>query len=319
MIVRYLSNEATVDEIEQLFHWVHNDPDHLHIFNECIRTWSHRVSQEFNYDLSNGLKNLNARIDELESENKNTVWFARWRNIAAVAAIVLCAGILVYLLGGQESTELILTQKVAPSGVKLALSLSDGSKVKLNSNTTLKYPETFDGEKREVYLTGEAYFEIQKDSLHPFIIHTGDLTTQVLGTSFNVNAQEDNITVTVATGKVRVSQGNNSKVLHPKEKVRYQIADHSLIQSIANLETDLAWRDDVILFNDTPLYEAAKKLEAWYGIEIHFENEAIKSCPITGRYVHLPVDKVLHAVSFSTGVQYDMKNNLVTFSGAGCN
>jgi transmembrane sensor len=321
LIVRYLSNEATLEEQEELLNWVAKDPANQKIFTEWMELWEKNVPQEPIFELSSGIQKLNRRIDQHERvAAKSSVSFG-WRKIAASLAIVVMAGLSVYFLGRySEFTSQSLSYKncATTSMERLTLILVDQSVVQLNSNSTLRYPETFKGFKREVYLTGEAFFEVTKDSLRPFIIHTGTVTTQVLGTSFNVKANANQIIVSVATGKVKVSQENESQLLLPNEKVTYSTTSQQMIKSAADLESELAWRTNTIIFDDTQLVDAARKLEKAFGVTIIFENRVLEKCLITGKYKNESLEKILNAISYSTGIQFKVTDKQVRLSGNGC-
>jgi ferric-dicitrate binding protein FerR (iron transport regulator) len=321
LIVRYLSNEATAEEKKKLLDWVAEDASHHKVFLEWLTLWENKTPRLAEPDLSHALRQLNDKIDIYEEEEKKTRTLFSWRKLAASIAVFLVAGIAIYLLGKyseSRSEKITYTQQAASSGEQISIKLSDGSVVQLNAQASLKYPETFKGFKREVYLTGEAFFEIEKDSLRPFIIHTGEFSTHVLGTSFNVNATGDNIVVSVASGKVRVMQGDEMQILLPEEKVRYSHATKIMVKEKANLERELAWKNNTLIFEDTRLADASKKIEQWYGVSVSFQNEEIKHCLITGKYKNEPVDKVLQAISYSTGIQYRITGKTITLYGKGC-
>lgn len=320
LIVRYLSNEATEQEKKALLDWIAEDISHQKIFLDWSASWEHNTPRKPEFDLSSALQKLNYRIDAHEEEQKKTRSLS-WQKIAASLAIFLAAGVAIYVLGKyseSRSEEITYTEQHASPNEQVSIKLSDGSIVQLNSKASLKYPETFKGFKREVYLTGEAFFEIEKDSLRPFIIHTGEFSTHVLGTSFNVNATGDNVIVSVATGKVRVMQGNNTHELLPNEKVKYSRVSHTMLKVQADLDKELAWKNHTLILEDILLADAAKKIEQQYGVTIHFKNENIRQCRITGKYKNEPIENVLRAISYSTGIQYSIAGQTITLYGKGC-
>lgn len=322
LIIRYLSNEATTDEQEQLFNWVALSSENQKIFNEWVNDWN-KVSSEgqLQFDLDYGLRSLNQKIDQIDQPIPKSHSSLVWNKAAVAAAVLLLVttASLYFLFDFRPAADKeVYVERFNPAGEKLTLTLADGTTVKLNSNTSLKYPEEFNEATREVFLNGEAFFEVKKDSLHPFIVHTGELTTKVLGTSFNINSNGDHVSVSVATGVVKVSQGDLSTVLHPKDRVDYSASDKTLIRSVADLQNVLAWKENTLVFQDTPLIAAGQKLSAWYGVTIVFDNDSIKQCLITGKFVSLPLEKVLHAISFSTGLTYTINDKTITLSGKGC-
>jgi ferric-dicitrate binding protein FerR (iron transport regulator) len=318
LIVRYLSNEATPEEQERLFNWVADNKRNQKLFNEYISLWSNNP-QEHAFNVELGLEKLNARIDVFdEAEKKRSLFWNRW-NIAAAITLLIASGFVLFYMGRQayHQHELSLLKKYTAGEHSIAkLTLSDSSVVTLNAKASLQYPESFQGNTREIYLKGEAFFEVEKDSLHPFIIHIGDLTTTVLGTSFNVNAQEDNIIVTVATGKVLVSNNNQTETLLPYEKVTYH--QEAFRKEKTDLTSELSWNDRSITFLDTPLEQAAVQLSKYFDVKIYFDNDSLKKCVITGKFKNKPLDDILNALEYSVGLHYQKEGNKITFSGKGC-
>lgn len=317
LIVRYLSNEATPDEQEKLFDWVSQNKENQKVFNEYVKLWSLQDKRKDRFSLETGLLKLNQRIDAYEvSEKKKTVFWNHW-NIAAAVILLAVSGFVLYhngVFSYQKHLKASLTETTATDRV-IQFNLSDGSIITLNRNASLRYPESFIGNTREVYLTGEAFFEIAKDSLSPFIIHANGITTTVLGTSFNVNASGKVVVVSVATGRVKVSNGKQSEILKANEKLA--CGDKNFRKESTDL-SELQWNSRVLEFNDTNLSRAADMISRYYEVAVTFEHEALKNCQITGKFKNQQLETVLKAIEFSTDVHYQVQNNTVSFSGKGC-
>ena len=172
-----------------------------------------------------------------------------------------------------ETKEGIHTLKI-PRGMNKQITLMDGTKVWLNAESTLEYPETFEGKpNREVYLKGEAYFEVTKDAEHPFRVKTDALETLVLGTSFNVRAYSENDTqITLVKGSVKVSDKHQSELLlqpgeHTDEKLNRT--------QVEKVEDYHSWSKGIFYFDNTELVEIMRELGRWYNINIVFTNKEI--------------------------------------------
>ncbi len=319
LIIRYLTQEATLDEIEQLNQWKVQHPSHQQLFDEYQQCWNQKLSLEKFSSVAKGLGKLNQRIDVLDKE-KRTVSLS-WYKIAASVALVLGVSISAYFLfdGFNQVKDQVYLERTSTSPQKLTFQLPDGTIVKLNSNASLKYPEEFGENTREVFLTGEAYFEVAKDSIRPFLVNSGELVTKVLGTKFNVKEANDQIEVTVASGKVSVKRENTQQLLLPNEKVIFDLSTKNLQKHSTNLEVELAWLENTLIFKDTRMEDASKVLEQWYGVTISFTNQDIKNCLITGKYKNPPLSKILNAISFSTGIEYTRTGNTISLNGNGCN
>lgn len=162
-----------------------------------------------------------------------------------------------------------------PRGGEYQLTLSDGTKVWLNAESSLRYPVCF-YDKREVTLTGEAYFEVAKDSKHPFIVHSANNSIEVLGTKFNVSAYPDNnMQTTLAEGKVKVSNSNLSVILLPNQQATIQESGNINIKDV-NAQLFISWAQGVYEFRQTDLQSIAAQLSRWYDVDISFKNEGLK-------------------------------------------
>lgn len=317
LIVRYLSNEATPAEQEQLFDWVSQNPENKKVFDDYVSLWSVRQNASRQFNVQSGLSRLNDRINDFEKQEqrKNAFWNV-W-NMAAAILLLVVSGFTLYFNGisaFEDHAQSLLSETSATDQLSV-VTLSDGSVITLNKQSTLKYPATFDAKTREVYLSGEAFFQVAKDSSKPFVIHANGVTTTVLGTSFNVKASADSVTVSVATGKVRVSDGRQTQLVMPYERVLY--SDATFTKSSSDL-SELNWNSRVLEFNDITLGQAAELISQFYEIQVTFQHEKLKNCVITGKFKNQRLETVLQAIEFSTDVHSEVKNNSVLLFGKGC-
>lgn len=175
---------------------------------------------------------------------------------------------------------------VIPRGKIYKITLSDGSCVWLNANTTMEFPSVFGGNERRVKLAGEAYFEVAENSACPFRVEANGLTVQVLGTEFNVCAYggEDATAVTLADGKVEVNIGGKSVELKPNEQ--YVLENTTGIGNVysVNAADYSAWRDGVLHFSGMNLEWFAERLSMWYDVDFIFASEGIKRMKFSGTF-----------------------------------
>ncbi|MCG8319845.1 MAG: FecR domain-containing protein [Cytophagales bacterium] len=267
--------------------------------------------------------------------------------IAASISLVLVA-ISAYFLWQATSREdtIALLEKNTQRGQKSTIVLDDGTRIMLNSDSKLIYPEHFEKDTREVALEGEAFFEVTRNPEKPFIIRSGDLTTTVLGTSFNIKAfDNEDIAVTVATGKVKVSthdkpvhsplergQGGvpNHKPLHPPadvsavvltkaEQAIYNITTTNFIKKEVQLAQHLGWKDGIIEFDQTTLEEAIPILERWYNIDLILNNASLGNCRFSARYKDESLNNILKSFQYILDVSYRFENNQqIILEGKGC-
>ncbi len=205
-----------------------------------------------------------------------------------------------------------------PRGGEFKLQLADGTQVYLNSATDLKYPVTFTGSERRVYLKGEAYFEVTKDAERPFIVVTDDVQVRVYGTSFNVNTHDrDGIRTVLVEGKVGI-QGLGSEqeyLLKPNELAFYDRKTRDM--KIETVDPDLytLWRKGIFVFERETLENIMNTLSLWYDVEVVFQSESVKKLHFSGhmeRYEQ--IEDILHAITDATGVVFTINDRTVCVS-----
>lgn len=275
---------------------------------------------------------------------RGTPHFITWRRIAGVAAALLIAVVSfqVYTWFGHEETlaarldvpynpEIWVT-KVNQSEKPLRVDLPDQSVAVIQPGSRLEYPGQFDTEARVVLLSGEAFFEVQKMNGLPFLVHAGNLTTKVLGTSFVVRTQPDkNISVEVLSGSVAVferkTKSNTSDlkelVLKPNHRALYNEENHELVAGIVEKPQALFLPDKEnnapsFNYSETPLSTILSQLEDTYGISIELENERQKSCPLTADLSELTLFEQLDFICAATNSNYSSQGTTIRISGEGC-
>lgn len=173
---------------------------------------------------------------------------------------------------------------VVPVGGEYSLQLADGSRVWLNSSTTMRYPTSFKGDNREVYVEGEAFFEVMKDATHPFIVHAGKAEVKVLGTEFNISAysEDPQLVTTLKSGKVEMSYGKTKVLLLPGRQAIVQRKDASVITREVDASLYAAWVNGVFEFENLSLGRIGVQLSRWYGVEFVYTDAALAERYFTG-------------------------------------
>lgn len=195
-----------------------------------------------------------------------------------------------------------------PYGGEYALTLSDGTKVHLNSGTRLTYPSFFQGAERKVELTGEAYFEVTPDDA-PFIVHTNDIKVRVLGTAFNVNAyeQDANVNTTLVNGKVEVINKEDDRVyeLAPGYNLNYQKKSRTIETHEVDVELYTAWVRGEFLFENQPLGDILVQLSRWYDFNIEYADASIQEMEFTGgAEKRRPIGYLLNQIEQVTNIKF---------------
>lgn len=167
-----------------------------------------------------------------------------------------------------------------PRGRDFTLVLSDGTKVWMNAESTLRYPLAFNGKERSVELIGEACFQVAKDKEHPFIVRADGLETKVLGTKFNVRSyKNEERHVTLVNGRVQVNHAGNNILLNPGEDLTCTCDGRTKVDAV-NIAAYTAWTEGLFYFEDMPLERIMQSLGRWYNVNIDFEDQALYSIKI---------------------------------------
>ena len=218
---------------------------------------------------------------------------------------------------GQTADVKYNTLKI-PRGGEYFLILSDSTKVWLNSETTLRFPVQFAADVRSVELTGEAYFEVKKNTKIPFIVNSVNQSIKVLGTQFNVSSypENQNIYTTLVEGNVEVSMSNNPQInliLKPNEQSILNSDNNQIQKKSVDVNQYVAWKDGRFVFREQPLEEIMGTLSKWYDVQVVFSNERDKKLMFTGnleRYADF--GEILAKIEKTNEVSFAIENNTIT-------
>lgn len=224
---------------------------------------------------------------------------------------------IVYEENGKGEVKEEYNKLVTPTGGEYFLTLSDGTRVFLNAASELKYPVEFVGGKRVVDLNGEAYFEVRKDSLRPFIVRVNGAEVTVLGTSFNVNTYGDDgqIYTTLVNGSVRIFSEKNGQeeVLTPGMQGVMNIQTGQLTVREVDVESYVAWREGRFVFRTMTLDLIMRQLQRWYDFEVFYQNPELKEYEFRGVIKRdMDLDKVLSVIKATTNVDFEVKGKVIT-------
>ena len=223
---------------------------------------------------------------------------------------------LVYLERENEvgTEELVYNTLTVPVSGEYRVKLADGTMAFLNSGSELRYPVVFKGERREVFLKGEAWFEVVKDSTREFWVHTDAMDVRVLGTSFNVNAYEtlETAATTLVEGSVEVTCNRENFRIVPGERFVYEKGKGE--GSVKKVDTELytSWKDGYYKFRQATLGEIMTTLSVWYGLNVFYQNEEAKRLEFTGKVKRYEdVRSLLRKFEQTENVDFEVKGNNV--------
>lgn len=238
-----------------------------------------RLVMQKGIDVEKNWHQLHARMHHHKQKSQLLIWI---RNIAAILLLPLLglSAYLYYQTNTLKSKSVGLLETTTAYGVRTKITLSDGSEVWLNSGSTLSYPERFTEDKRQVTLSGEAFFKVKSDKDHRFDVQTSDgITVSAYGTEFNVQAyaEEPDIKATLAEGHIQIDQINQpaSQELIPGEQAVYSRHTQQMQVRKANLLVETAWKDGKLVFRRTPMEEIAKQLSRHFNVNIQLQGKEI--------------------------------------------
>ena len=349
IMLDYLEGRLDEKSKRELLQTLKEDDQKRELFFQLKLIWNHseteadaesagtreswqRISDKLNSDFVQSLK-----------KQKNKPWI----NLLKYAAIfIIGAGltvITVNLVKTFSGRKLIAeNETIVQKGQKSQVILTDGTKIWLNSETRLRYPSRFGlTGSREVYLEGEAYFEVAKNEKQPFNVNTGNLKIRVLGTSFNVKSYPEDklVETTLIEGKVCIQKAGQSSascnqvILEPNQKAVFNKSDYTIVVSdlntgqnidkkeidskapvlAKNTEPITSWKDQILYFDNESLEEIIVKLERWYGYTVIVKDRDLLVHRYKGKFENYEtIYQVLDAIRLTTPIRYTVSNKVVT-------
>lgn len=215
-----------------------------------------------------------------------------------------------------EKQEIAYNEIIVPRGADYQLTLADGTRVMLNSDSQIRFPDEFQANERRVYIQGEVYFKVAHDEDCPFFVETGVMTVRVLGTEFNVKAYAENeVMTTLVSGRVMVKRGLDSLTLAPGEQCEVDKQTGLLTVKEADLVTTLAWKNGEFVFKNVTLENMINELSRWYDMEVVYESEALKD---DRYYIYVErsktLEEVLDKVTLTGNMKYRIDGKKVIIS-----
>jgi ferric-dicitrate binding protein FerR (iron transport regulator) len=273
-------------------------------------------------------KNLNRIRGAMAPKPSYKIDFS-WIGWAAAVVIVFIGMFEVYnnKYSTESAVETLVEERfeefVNPRGVRRQLTLPDGSKIFLNGNSKVKISKQFSA-NRKVFLKGEAFFDVEKDSANPFVVVTEGLETRVLGTAFTVSAFEGKPqVVAVKEGKVKVSESHegittDSNLLIANEQLTFKEGIGLGSKQRINPNKKFAWINGKIIFDKTPINEVFAVLSDWYGLESVELSDKNMNCFVTGTYTKMTLEDIMESIKYATGIAYEINGKQLKVKKGNC-
>ncbi len=332
VLERYLARKCTPEEKAQVDLWFkefENKDEDPRIYN---------LHERIKLD-AKMLEQIKSKINEAtaatqDEESSKTTFTKNIYRVAVGIAAALVMGLLVYYFSNQpiERSGDISTLSIIrnTTGGITRHELADGTLIWLHPKSQLEFPNEFSGNRRELKLAGEAFFEVAKDSLRPFIVTTGNVITKVLGTSFNIKAYDEasSIEVAVLTGKVAVdinkseskqASPSSAVLLTPNQRVTYIKEKNTLEKEEPKALPELSmWQATDVVFDNVPIKDVILTLNKKFGVDFRVSNNNLLNCLIRADFTNQNLPDILELLSKSVEASYEIKSNTVYLYGEGC-
>ena len=284
LMYKELKGELSDSEVETLKAFYNESSANRELRDEIQLSWmlSQEVSDvdEINVDVQTDLQKVKSTLNHTPQIEKQTAKvIPMWRRLASVAAIAIPLMVGAFFLFRFLNQNKITTYQ-ATNAIK-EIQLEDGSKVSLNQNSELEVAANFNETERNVTLNGEAFFDVAKDQEKAFIIQVDEMKVTVLGTSFNINENDNHISITVISGTVKVESETNSVTLNKNEKAIYLKKNKELSQNSIYNKNDTSWKTGVFTFRSQPIGEVLHQLENIFSKKITLEDSRIEKCGVS--------------------------------------
>lgn len=258
-----------------------------------------QIEDKVKFVLENGdIVELNDDIDSIKTKDM-LLHNAKGENIA--------------IIDNQTNTndQILITKLIVPKKKNYSIVLSDGTKVMLNANSELSFPNRFNGATREVTIKGEGYFEVTKNSKTPFIVHSDGIAIKVYGTKFNVNNYDSQqFETTLLEGSIGVTVNNKEQILKPNQLITINNkSGYSRIDDVKDTNKYIAWTNDYFVFQADNLAKVINELSRWYNVEFTIGNSSKLNIPITGSFKrNTELDEIIKSLEIISGIKL-IKNN----------
>lgn len=278
ILYRFFEGRATIEEMKLVKEWSEASEENNKLFRRERKLFNAMI-------LVGHSKWLDIPMKEIRKKNN---FIREFLKIASVVVITVGITAALFSIGEDKDNVNIAMQTITvPAGQRVNLDLPDGSNVWLNAGTRMQYPVSFMKDKREVILDGEAYFEVAHNAECPFVVHTGALDVEVLGTKFNVEAYSKRKTfeTSLIQGKVRVKSPENKNIsvtLLPNQKTT--LKDGKLVVSKIDDFNVYRWKEGLYCFKSKPFAEIMQDLERYYDLKIQLDKQSIARVALTGKF-----------------------------------
>ena len=313
LIIAELDGEISVQDKEQLYNWIAKSEVNTRYYTHVKDLWEASLANASELaQTKQEWKRFTNRIVSQSDRKNRKIYLNTWLKVASVIVIGLLISNVV--IKNFKNPEPVYATSVAPEGSVSQTILPDGTLVYLNAGTKLKFDVNTQGKKREVFINGEAWFDVSKNKNKPFVVHTAYYDVKVLGTQFNVKAYEDDdeVVTTLEEGSVQLNFPEATKtsenlILKPGEQLVFNKTKRKYLLKF-KIDTKLytSWKDNKLIFLEMPFGELVQLLERKFGVEIIVDDESILGEHFTGTIKNESILEILNIIQHTHPIKYNL-------------
>jgi len=339
LVTKEFLSDISPEEQDELSRYLRNHDDKRKEHQLLKQYWENRESRARDNErlFDHVLKKIAVAESNLNTGAQTRTRQGKWRKYTVAASVVLLLGLSFFYFHSNKLFFSFDKHELVTGLTKRSITLTDGTAVTLNASSKLIYPKTGYGNQREVYLEGEAFFDVAKNEKYPFIIHTTDMDIKVLGTSFNVRAytDEQKTETSLISGAIEISLPK-----HPNKKIRLNAKDKLILKKpqpssvedqvnnppVPALELaeityykpkddttiiETSWLQNKLAFKNEKFEDIAKRLEKHFGVSIGFESPKVKEYKFNGVFVHENIQEILYALHLAAPFGYRIQGKKI--------
>ncbi|MFC4873017.1 FecR family protein [Negadavirga shengliensis] len=300
-------------------HWRKENPEKKAILDEAallLEAMASKSQVPDEEEKADVFRRINTKITTFENRKRHKKqWFAIAAGFVLIAAVAFSVHYFTGLFEQPNDPSplatSVMTEKQSEKGQKTKFILPDGSTVYLNSASRIVYDGDYSTTNRNIFLEGEAYFEVAPDSLLPFRVTSANVMVEALGTSFNINAYDDQFKVQLTSGKIKVQNDQDQVLLEPGLETTLT-QNRSFAVKAYDLSKAALWKNGIMLFERTPLDECFRQLERWYNVEIETSGEMPSNAVVSGKFDNDYLVNVMESIAYSLDLKFTLDGKKVT-------
>ncbi|QNE41070.1 DUF4974 domain-containing protein [Hymenobacter sp. NBH84] len=322
LITRYLARQTSPAENERLATWVATSAENEQTFEQLKTVWQHSQTPPTPGATAAALRRLKARpelvgqtLAQAPQPQLRSAKARRYRVAVWALLVLVVAGVGILFYPTSPTTAAYRLARTA-AGQQHTLRLPDGSRVTLAPQSQLRYPTRFAARSREVYLEGEAFFEVSKNPHRPFRVHSGALVTRVLGTRFNVDARPGaaQVAVSLVEGRVEVLDQQTTYQLAPGQQLLADRRTGRMYRQPFSADRVTGWRQRQLIFQNEKLADVADQIERLYGVKLVFADTATANVRLWATFRNEPLPQVLAALQEAGPITYRRESHIIYLS-----